>query len=434
MPRQIDISIITESCGSSTTPVVYKDILYVAEWSSYFRALSPKSGIELWSYKANGPIMSSPIINDEIIYFGCHDNYVYALSTKGSLLWKFRTGNSIASSPAVGGGKICIGSSDNCVYALDRKTGNETWRFRTGDEVVGDILFHAERIYFGSMDSYFYCLDLNGNFVWKFKTGDSIITGRPVADDKKVYFTSTDENIYAVSLDGSFVWGFRTGDALSDKPVLKDGVLYCGSRDGYLYALSTESGQCLWRFNTASGVPVASIPLITNNAVYFGCNKFYALDLDGFLLWSFQTGDVMAAEPIIYNGKIIFGCLDGHIRALSLKGKVLWDIPTKSAVKLAGFGFVHPPKNNPKFLEERAEQLGLGVQEFAKKITEFKPYTFKPDSDIRSYISSDAERYVGVDESVGTYRPRGIGEYSPAERKKKRETDKLLKDQFGIEY
>ncbi len=433
MARQMDISAITENCGIRAIPLLHKGILYVAEYSTYLRAIDPDSGNEIWSYKANGPIMSSPQISGDVIYFGCIDNCVYAISIKGNLLWKFETGDKIASSPAIYKNVVYIGSSDNNLYALDRKSGKEIWRFRTGDEVVGDILVHKERIYFGGMDSYFYCLDLSGRLLWKFKTGDSIIAGRPIADDKKVYFGSTDESIYALSLDGSFVWGFKTGDAVGNHPALKDNVLYCGSRDGHMYALNADTGICIWTHNTASGVPVASTPLMTENAVYFGADKFYALNLRGFLLWSFQTNDMMASKAIRHKNMLIFGSWDGHIRALSLNGSIVWDILTRSSIKIDFFGLVPPPKNNPELFEERAKHLGITVDEFVKKLSEFKPYTFSLENEVKTYISSDAERYGGIGESVGAYKPRGIGEYTPAEKKKKSETDRLLKEQFGIE-
>ncbi len=437
MERQLDISKVSENCGMHAIPLLHNGVLYVAEYSTYLRAISVDTGNEISLFKTNGPIMSSPKICGDALYFGSFDNCVYAVSLNCKLLWKFETGDRVASSPAIYNGLVYIGSSDNNLYALNAKTGKEVWRFRTGDEIVGDVLIHANRIFFGSMDSHFYCLDLSGNLVWKFRTGDSIITGTPVADDNYIYFGSSDETIYALSLDGKFIWGFKTGDTVFNKPTLNNGVLYCGSRDGHMYAINAKAGVCIWRFNTASGYPVASTPLITDNAVYFGADKFYALNLQGFLLWSFQLKDLMVSKPIIGNNMLLFGGLDGHIRALSLTGMLVWDKLTKSSVKWDATGLVPPPKHNPDFFEERAKHLGIGVKEFEEKIRDFKPYTFKPDSDIKSYISSDAERYGGISDSVGAYKDAGkgsMGSYSSAERKKKSETDKMLKDQFGIEY
>lgn len=86
MTKQLDVSKVTENCGVGANPVLYKGVFYVAEFSTYMRAISPDTGNEIWSFKANGPIMSSPAIADDVIYFGCHDHCVYALSIEGRLL------------------------------------------------------------------------------------------------------------------------------------------------------------------------------------------------------------------------------------------------------------------------------------------------------------------------------------------------------------
>ncbi len=58
--------------------------------------------------------------SDGIIYFGSHDNNLYALKPDGSLKWKFKTGNWIRSSPTiVEDGTLYIGSGDGNLYAIN---------------------------------------------------------------------------------------------------------------------------------------------------------------------------------------------------------------------------------------------------------------------------------------------------------------------------
>ena len=63
----------------------------------------------MWKYDAGGGA----------VYFGSHDNIVYALDAKtGEPLWTYETGGGVFSSPAVSGGIVYIGSDDGFVYAL----------------------------------------------------------------------------------------------------------------------------------------------------------------------------------------------------------------------------------------------------------------------------------------------------------------------------
>ena len=58
------------------------------------------------------PVQSSPAVVNGVIYFGSHDNNVYALNAStGALLWSFTTGGPVDSSPAVVNGVVYVGSS-----------------------------------------------------------------------------------------------------------------------------------------------------------------------------------------------------------------------------------------------------------------------------------------------------------------------------------
>lgn len=62
--------------------------------------------------------------------------------------------------------------------------------------------------------------------------------------------------------DGSLVWSFKTESAVWSSPRLgKNGVLFIGGIDTYLYALRSEDGQVVWKYKTDG--PVVGTPLIT---------------------------------------------------------------------------------------------------------------------------------------------------------------------------
>ena len=81
-------------------------------------------------------------------------------------------------------------------------------------------------------------------------------------------------------------------DVFLSSPTIANGVLYVGSGDGYVYALSAQSGELRWKYRT--GDVVHASPAVANGLVYVGSwgGFFYALDATtGQLRWRFKTGE-----------------------------------------------------------------------------------------------------------------------------------------------
>ena len=56
----------------------------------------------------------------------------------------------------------------------------------------------------------------------------------------------------------SSLWQFRADGAFEATAVIVDGVVYVGSLDGYLYAITLESGELKWKFKTDLGFYAAA--------------------------------------------------------------------------------------------------------------------------------------------------------------------------------
>src|SRR5439155_618718 len=85
-----------------------------------------------WKFKAGGSVRASPAIADGIVYFGSHDEHLYAVDMEtGQERWRFKTVGWVESSPAVVDGAVYFGSQDGALHALDGRTGQEKWKFQT---------------------------------------------------------------------------------------------------------------------------------------------------------------------------------------------------------------------------------------------------------------------------------------------------------------
>lgn len=127
------------------------------------------------------------------------------------------------------------------------------------------------------------------------------------------------------------LWTYKTGDAIKSSPVICGDMIYIGSNDGFLYALTT-AGKLKWKFN--AGTSVESPPLILRNTVYFGSLEgiLFAVDSgSGKLKWKYKTdGQISGSANFItrHSGKqtcILVGSYDYNLHCVdAATGKGIW--------------------------------------------------------------------------------------------------------------
>jgi len=319
--------------------------------ASFTRSLDEirPQGSPKWVFSTNGPVTSSPTVVNGIVYFGSHDNNLYALDTAtGQLKWSFRSGHTIHSSPTVVNGIVYFGSYDCNLYALDAATGQLRWSFPTKDVVRSSPIVVNGIVYFGSWDNHLYALDAtHGRKIWAFRTGDWVQSS-PTIVNGMLYFGSDDHNLYALdAASGRKKWSFRTGKGskkqtlsspttATTSPTVSSGIVYFGASDHRLYALDAVSGQLKWAF--ATNHPIASSPvMIDSDILYFGSHdhNLYALyAATGQLKGTIPTGNAIELSPTVVDGTIYFGSDDRYIYAVdALSSQLKWSYQTGGRVQ-----------------------------------------------------------------------------------------------------
>jgi outer membrane protein assembly factor BamB/methionine-rich copper-binding protein CopC len=166
---------------------------------------------------------------------------------------------------------------------------------------------------------------------WNYTTGNMIGYSSPAIDKNgTVYVGSGDGYLYAFTSAGKLKWRYKTGDAIQSSPTIdKEGNIYFGSCDNWLYAL-TYTGKLKWRYKTGSAIE--SSPTIDSNGnIYFGsCDgKVYALNSTGKIKWKYQTGNFIISSPARgSDGTIYIGSEDQYFYALTSAGKLKWRYKT----------------------------------------------------------------------------------------------------------
>jgi eukaryotic-like serine/threonine-protein kinase len=184
-----------------TQPWVTNDMVICGSEDGELVALE-LSGEKKWSLRAKRAITSSPYVDLEgICYVGSFDGYLYAIQVEsGYRMWRYRTGRPIVASPIVDGNLVFFGVTDGQFYGVNTQTGRDKWKFSAEASIVGGAVVEGDSVYFGDADGNFYCLDKNdGKEKWRFKTQNGI-TSTPLIANEKIYITSMDKTIYALPL------------------------------------------------------------------------------------------------------------------------------------------------------------------------------------------------------------------------------------------
>lgn len=155
---------------------------------------------------------------------------------------------------------------------------------------------------------------------------------------------------------GDVKWKFKTDGKIFSSPIAKEGIVYIGSEDGYLYAIEEKSGNLKWKFKTNGAVH--SSPSIYENSIYFGSfdGYYYAVNAKtGKEIWKFKTGgenwygeigigntmadlwDYFLSSPVIYKDNkqtsVLFGSSDGNVYSLDAKKGILnWKFKTDGPI------------------------------------------------------------------------------------------------------
>ena len=236
---------------------------------------------ELWQFKTQMAVDSSPAVENGVVYVGSVDDYLYAIDTvTGTEKWRFATGGDVESSPTVFNGVVYVGSLDNNLYAIDTVTGTEKWRFATDKAMSSSSAVENGVVYVGSWDHNLYAIDaVTGTEKWQFSTG-GLVYSSPAVMNGIVYVGSLDNNLYAIDVvTGAEKWRFTTGSYVYSSPAIANEVIYIGSSDNNLYAINAMTGAEKWRFVT--GNEVRSSPSVSNGVVYVGSQDKYLYAVGG---------------------------------------------------------------------------------------------------------------------------------------------------------
>jgi outer membrane protein assembly factor BamB len=299
-----------------------------------------------WFVEADLVSPLPPVVDGSNVYVGDDST----MSSSGRLLVLSReTGNlerefdvdSTSGGVTVHGGVAYFGDDlANTLHVMDVESAEvlaERWtaeyerRLQGAPAVVDDTVFLTSGF---SLDEegHVYALDrADGSERWK-RTLDYATKTAPTVTEDAVIVGSRDQCVYALSRDsGDTLWSYETGSRVDYTVSARDGRAYIDSWDdassNRIFAVDAETGEELWRSDEKAYAPIADGQRVYASGSYGG---FYALDAaTGDTEWELDADETPAHHPVavtsdtVYTGSVKGG--SSEIGAINVEtGEVRW--------------------------------------------------------------------------------------------------------------
>lgn len=165
--------------------------------------------------------------------------------------------------------------------------------------------------------------------LWSFETGPRTVSS-PVVKDGVTYWCDRRGKIHGVNPEGEEVFQADLATFVEATPTLRDSLLYIGTIDGSMVALSLNSGREVWRFDSEGQISAA--PNLTRfegrEALVFGSydNWLYCVDAaDGSLISRYESGYYLNGAVALQGESMIFGGCDQWVRVIDCRSGVQTD-------------------------------------------------------------------------------------------------------------
>ena len=322
------------SAGAAlTSPAVADQVAYVGDQSGTLHAVQADDETQLWTWHTpdGEAITGSPAADPAagLVFVGAADGTLYAISTSGAsagtLSWSATIGGGDVQSPVLAGTDVYAAAAGGQVAALSEAAGTSVWSTTVAGVSASPVLGSAGQTLVVPTSAGVTALNAStGASLWSFPVAAPT---SPLIDAGVVYVGSSDHHVYAISeTNGQQIWSFATGGAIQDSGALISSVnthgvktLYIGSADGVLYSLNASTGATLAAHSlgaNVTGVAIAgnAILVTTSSGLVEGVRTF------GSIVWGYATNGKLLRPPALVDGTFFAAGLGGTLWAFTPYG------------------------------------------------------------------------------------------------------------------
>ena len=266
------------------SPVVANGMVLVGSEDGNLHAFSEIDGARLWIFPTDGlregkekdkRIWSTPVVKDEIAYFGAMDDYLYAISISNDAglsaddrtLWKFKTNGAIVTKPIIIDELLIFGSFDRKIYALDISEPNHNnkerllWSYQGDNWYWAGVVTDGSTVYVASMDGKVNALPIDRREkdlpLWEIELNDSISSTPFLAGSDLIVATDQGKISFIDSFSGQAIKVAKDIDSeirapLTGTVIGDSAMVYVGDKDGVVRAIDLDGWRFRWEFATAT--------------------------------------------------------------------------------------------------------------------------------------------------------------------------------------
>ena len=239
----------TEGAIYYSSPKFATNTLYFGDKKGNLYAVNSKTGQPKWKFEAASAIMySTPAVTENNVVIGTVNGELYAVNKEtGNQEWTLEMDHPIVSSPI---------SDDNMIYyvsyrqnegllaAVNVDKGTKEWEVNFNGPIPYAIALQEDSIYVGTLAGELVALNLKTQEKkWSFSTPGEIIAA-PITTENIVYVGDSEGNLYGINNQtGQEQWSFSGQSTIVSAPVIAKEKLYYSDQSGMLYCLNDLQGQ-----------------------------------------------------------------------------------------------------------------------------------------------------------------------------------------------
>lgn len=279
------------------TPIVEGSSVFLADYSGRVTRLNVSSGeaSQMWATELDAPVVATPMLDNGRLYIPTAEGRIAIIdAADGVVVETIRTSDRrIWGAPALRGSTIYLGDLDNGVtVALNTTSGDLVWEQEISGPTAADLALDGDLLLVGAFDQHLHALEVanEGRERWAFD-GDGWFLGRPLVRSGVVYAATMNGFVYAIDrATGSEIWSFEATDAeFRAAPVTVGGNLVAVARDGRVFALNLSSGALAWEQDATTSGNVNANPLVIDNEIYLVTSQHNLVRVDASRSGAFQN-------------------------------------------------------------------------------------------------------------------------------------------------
>lgn len=325
------------SFGGRMRAAVYEGSVFVIDDEGRIFSLNAETGDQNWTSNVGKAISTGIAADDSILAFATRDGQVIAVSAKdGSTLWSANVLGAVLSDPAIGNGKVYVQTEDGRVLALSEKDGSITW---TLERTVPSLSLHGNSgvvykqglLVVGFASGHVIGIDSrNGRTIWdrvvSYPKGRSDVERISDVDAPPLI---VGYNLYAVSYQGKMMaMDLRSGRVLWTRPLsaylpfsADNKNLYVVNDEGVVLAIDQSSGENAWTQNELKR-RLSTKPLVVDGKLVVGDKEGYIHVLNsgnGSIAGRYNVDGSRVLSQVIADGRIYGLTAKGQLVSYTLK-------------------------------------------------------------------------------------------------------------------